>query len=146
MSASDVDETVLGTDSATTTRILRPSSRVLIRAIWLLVVLVDAGIFIVGVPDYLQSLREGCICDYAEFTPQDGTIVLTPIPNSPLALLAQDGDVLVAVDGKPVPPGASFDDAAAMLAGEPKTPVTISVRTGEAQVRDITLVVPRAGT
>ncbi len=139
MSASDVDATVLGTDSAATTRIVHPSRRIFIRLLWLLVVLVDVVSFIMGVPDYLSSLHEGCICDYAQLTPRNGVIVVTPIPNGPLAGVAQNDDVLVAVNGKPVPPGATFEMAAAMLSGEPTTSVTITLRTENAPARDLTV-------
>ena len=58
-----------------------------------------------------------------------GEIVLKPFPDSPAeaaGLLA--GDILVQVDGQPVPPGASIDQVTALVRGPVGTPVRLSVR------------------
>jgi carboxyl-terminal processing protease len=58
-----------------------------------------------------------------------GELVLTPLPDSPaLKAGVEDGDVLVAVDTRPITPTMSFDDIAALVRGQVGTPVTITVR------------------
>jgi len=58
-----------------------------------------------------------------------GEIMLTPLPDTPAARAGiQDGDVLLAVDSKPITTTMSFDDVASLVRGKVGTPVTIVVR------------------
>ncbi len=58
-----------------------------------------------------------------------GDVILAPLPDSPaIRTGVLDGDVLVAVNGKPISATLSFDDIAAAVRGPVGTPVTISVR------------------
>ncbi len=58
-----------------------------------------------------------------------GDLILSPMPDSPaIRTGVLDGDVLVAVDNKPISATLSFDDIAALVRGKVGTKVTISVR------------------
>jgi len=56
-------------------------------------------------------------------------LVLSPMPDSPaIRTGVLEGDILVAVDSKPISATMSFDDIAALVRGKVGTKVTISVR------------------
>ena len=58
-----------------------------------------------------------------------GDLVLSPMPDSPaIRTGVLEGDILVAVDSKPISATLSFDDIAALVRGKVGTKVTISVR------------------
>lgn len=58
-----------------------------------------------------------------------GDLILTPMPDSPaIRTGVLDGDVLIAVDGKPISITMSFDDVAGIVRGPVGSKVTISLR------------------
>jgi len=64
-----------------------------------------------------------------------GEIVLTPRANGPAARAGvREGDILVSIDGVPLPAAAAFDDVA-RIRGEVGTPVTIEVLRGPQRER-----------
>src|SRR5215468_3656456 len=85
-------ETVFPPDTATSTHITRPARRRLIRAIWLMAIVLNTGIFIAGLADYVGGLHYGCLCGYTWLDTRDGAIIMLPLPNGPLVGLVQDGD------------------------------------------------------
>lgn len=131
-------ETAFPFDSGTSTRIVHPGRQKIILAVWIFVVLLDIGIFAAGLPDYARGLRSGCLCDSAFIDMRNGAVIVEPFPDGQLANLAQDGDVIVAVDGKPLPANATTQQAVALTdAGEAGTSVTLKLRTGDAPPRDV---------
>lgn len=60
---------------------------------------------------------------------EQGDVILSPQPESPAILAGlQEGDVLVAVDSRPISVTMSFDDIAAIVRGPVGTQVAVSVR------------------
>lgn len=58
-----------------------------------------------------------------------GDLVLTVIPDRPAAKAGiQDGDVLLAVDGQPITPSMTIDEAVALIRGEVGTTVKLKLR------------------
>lgn len=122
-----------------TTRITRLFRRRMIQTVWMIVTIFSIGIFAAGTSIYADSLRYGCLCDHTYIDIRDNRLILLPIPDGPLAGIAQDGDIVEAVDGEPVPVGITIPQAVAIVdAGEAGTEVTLSLRTGDAAPRDIT--------
>ena len=69
-----------------------------------------------------------------------GLIVLSPFPEAPAAIAGiEDGDVLVAVDGKPITPETTLDEISALVRGPVDTTVIITIQRGPEEPRDYTL-------
>ena len=78
-----------------------PTYRRVVQAGWGLLILVNIVLFGVGLVDYANSLRQGCLClSLSMLDVQDGRVVLSPNPTSSAAGLIQDGDFLLAIDRK----------------------------------------------
>ena len=70
----------------------------------------------------------------------DGDIVLAPLPNQPAALAGLvEGDIVVTVDGRDVTSGVSTDDVAALIRGPAGADVTLTVRSGDGPLREVTV-------
>ncbi len=63
---------------------------------------------------------------------ETGHVILSPMPDTP-ALRAgiQEGDILIAVDGKPITSTTSFEDIKALVRGPVGTPVTLGIQRGD---------------
>ncbi len=71
---------------------------------------------------------------------ETGLIVLSPFPEAPAAIAGiEEGDVLVAVDGKPITPETTLDEISALVRGPVDTTVVITIQHGSEAPRDYTL-------
>ena len=69
----------------------------------------------------------------------EGLLYLRPLPDTPADEAGiQDGDRLLAVDGEPLPDGATTDLAVSLIRGPVGTTVTLTVERGE-ETLDFTL-------
>ncbi|NWF70272.1 MAG: protein kinase [Chloroflexi bacterium] len=114
----------------------------MIQSLWALLILFNLLTFCVALVNYAHGLRTGCLCVALNLVDtQNGLIILRPNPNGPAAGLIQDGDVLLAVDGMTLAPGTSPSQAIVPIDNQAAgTPLTLTVQTGEAPARDVTLV------
>ena len=79
---------------------------------------------------------------------QAGDVVLTVMRDRPAARAGvQDGDVLIAVDGKPITPGMTIQDVVSMVRGDEGTKVLLALRrAGRDGAFDIPVVRARIDT
>lgn len=104
-----------------------------------LLILLSIVTFGAAFVSYTQNIKTACLCAaLRQFDSQNGLITLHPRSNGSAAGLIQDGDVLVAVDGVPVPAGATVAEAEALISQKPGgTLITLTIQTGSAPVREV---------
>ena len=99
--------------SFTETRIHNPRTLSIVRLVWTVLTLLVLAVFALGVSDFLEHSVFGCLCDSIRLVDTDGVnIVLFPVRQGPANGLIFDGDILLAVDGVRLPPGAAPSIAA----------------------------------
>jgi len=104
----------------------------------LLIILI--GLMVVGLPALLAEQSRGYIHASLAQNAQ-GEVVLTPIAGGEAALAGvQAGDVLLAINGAPVPAGTSVEQAAEMLRGKVGEAVTFTVRGADGSEKAYTIV------
>jgi PDZ domain len=108
----------------------------LARSVYFLFFALILVFFGVGFPAYLNGWRQGGI-GAAAYPSSDGKVILYVIPNGDAASAGiQNGDVLTAINGTPVP---SATQANQLLTGQAGDPVNITVQSGAALPRQVSL-------
>jgi signal transduction histidine kinase len=124
---------------------LRGGLLLLARSLWLILVMIAVGLFLVGIPLRADALRE-------QYEPKIGALFL-PDPSGNLLIFPWldfpanqagilDGDVLLAVNGKPIQslPDAQENFTKDLIRiGPAGTPIHLQVRTGNHTPRDYTI-------
>jgi signal transduction histidine kinase len=134
-----IQESIASTQSTTINTRLNHRWLIPARLIWLAMTLIAWGLFVVGLPLRSTNIHEQYVGRIqVGLTPnQKGELVLSPQPGGAAAragVLA--GDILLAVNDVPMP---SYERARTLLFGAVRTPVTISVQTGDFPARQITI-------
>lgn len=129
-----------GRDVAADTRGRFRSKRPALAAqvLWLVVLAGLSALFTSSVPGAYEVFKAGAIGVLVDVA-SDGRFVLTPIPGQHAEQAGvRDGDVLLAVDGEPIPPTMRLPELSVRLRDAPGVPVTLTVLRPPGQVVDLT--------
>lgn len=133
-------EITLRADTLSQTRFENAARHRIAQIAWFALAVLCVIAFVTPIPEYAHLLRSGCLCDLTYIDLRNGHVILLPFHNGPLAGKVEDGDILVAVDGKALPANPSIADARALLdVGEADSPITLTLRTGDAPPRDLSI-------
>lgn len=112
----------------------------LARVGYVITLLIVLGLFVLGTPEYARYLNEGKIGVVIDKN-ERGEIILLPIPRLDAEQAGvRNEDVLLAVNGVPIPPEASIEEVIDLLKGKKGESVTITVRTGNEAPRDYKII------
>ncbi len=129
-----------GTPAANLPRNRRTHSRsaIPLRLLWLTLLVALLAVFVAGIPDSYELLRAGAIGIYMELG-REGQTVITPIPGQAAERAGvRRGDVLLAVDGVPVPSGGLGREGTSRMRVAAGEPVTLTIARTDGEVVDLT--------
>lgn len=140
MSVHELTTNHAQTDTSTSTRFKDPSRKRIVQTLWLIVMLFTLAIAVIGLFDLYSVLDYGCLCNTTMVGKQDGEIILFPLPNVPTNGLFQHEDVIIAVDGQPIPAEMSLQEAISLIdAGPAGSLVELTIQTDTEASRTVVL-------
>jgi hypothetical protein len=107
---------------------------------YVLLLIIITGLAISGIPPFLAEQTRGYININLDLNVQ-GEVVLKPITGGEAELAGvKTGDVLLSIDGKPVPAGTSADQASELMRGKVGENIQLTVRSADGTEKIVTIL------
>lgn len=140
MSIHETSQSHESMDTSAATRVIDARRKRAIQFIWLAAMFVTLTVAFIGLFDLHSALDYGCLCNTTMVGERDGEIILVPFPDIPTNGLFQDGDVILAVDGQPLPAEIPLQDAISLIdSGPAGSTLELTLQTGTEASRTISL-------